>query len=257
MDQVWNELRLVRREEVGPATQRIDETSGLGQSYLPQQHAIAHGAPDPGDEHGTVVHEDPVRPNAGSPRKQQLLCCQHQHRAWRLRMVRCAKRVLGRVAAALQEEQRRLFARILVGQHERVGRSRNPYLSVHAATWRSGLGQRGLRPLGPSFRSVQQHRLEHWPSDAPPIRPRHRTLRVEQDSAVPVDRGHGPPVMESRAQHSDRRWQAVQRHQKHVGRKHQADGPDAQLRALNGRRRQVPWKVKELRVWQIYYFNFY
>jgi hypothetical protein len=31
-DQVWNELRLIGREEVGSAAERTDETSGMGES---------------------------------------------------------------------------------------------------------------------------------------------------------------------------------------------------------------------------------
>ena len=102
-----------------------------------------------------------------------------------------------------------------------------------------------MRPLGPGCRLVQQYRLEHRTTDAPPVHPRNRTIRVEQNSAVPVDRGNGPPLMESRKKHSNRRCQAVQRHSKHSGGEHQADGSDAQLCAIEGRRRQVPWEVRK------------
>ena len=121
LDQVRNELRPVGREEVGTPTQRTNETSSLGQSRLSQQHVVAHGPPNLGHEHCPAVHEDPVRANTWPSGKQQLLRRQYKHRAGRLGVVRSTQRVLGRVAAALQEEQRRLSSRILVGKHEGAG----------------------------------------------------------------------------------------------------------------------------------------
>ncbi len=66
-----------------------------------------------------------------------------------------------------------------------------PLLPVHAAARGTGLGEHGLRPLGPGGRLVQQRGLEHRPAHLPPVPSRHREIRVEQEPALPIHRCNG------------------------------------------------------------------
>ena len=111
-------------------------------------------------------------------------------------MVRRARRVLGAAAGAVRAQQGGLPARQLVAQDVRPDGVQHSVLSVHAAAGRGGLDQHGLRALGPGRRLVQQCGVEHGPAHTPPVRGRHREVRVEQVPEIPVHRGHGLPHLE-------------------------------------------------------------
>ena len=135
-------------------------------------------------------------PNTRTPGEQQLRGCQHQHRPRGQRVVRCPRRVLGGAPGAVRAQQGGLPARQLVAQDVRPDGVQHPVLQVHAEAGRGRLDQHGLCPLGPGGGMVQQRGLEHGASDPPPVRGRHREVRVEQVPEVPVHRGHGLPHME-------------------------------------------------------------
>ena len=88
--------------------------------------------------------------------------------------------------------------------------------------------------LGPGFRLVQQHRVEHRSTHTQTVRPRYRTLRVEQTRAVPVDRGHGFTLVESGKKYTNLWAQVVSGHQKDPGWEHPANSSNAQLCTLKG-----------------------
>ena len=81
------------------------------------QHVITRGTSDPRHEHHPAVHEGAEVSHPRPPGEQQLCRRQREHRARRLRMVRCPWRVLGSPAGVVWEKQGWLFAWQLVAQN--------------------------------------------------------------------------------------------------------------------------------------------
>lgn len=122
--------------------QRAAEASTLRPRRVRFQHAVPRRSHDPRNEHRATLHEGAQQPDAWTSGEQQLLLHQRQHRAGRLRVVRDARRVLGRHPNALREEQHQLPARKLVAGTRRPLRGQHSRLPLHATTGRPRVGQR-------------------------------------------------------------------------------------------------------------------